>query len=404
MRTLDALLGKVARIRALCPVLGILLGSSLCFPAPLHGQEPNPHTMISWGLVLDTAASEVQRESYERGGAKPLELHLYKPKTVGEAPLPVVVLAAATRTGTVLHRPQYVDWARAISATGIAAVVFDSEWATHRSDFRFVLQPLRTQAGELGIRADRIGAFACSGNVQGFYEDLVAPENGLSCAVLYYGAPDTYVSPGPLSTLVVSAGRDVPDLNERIRGFALTACSEGSDVAWIHYSDGHHAFDILNDTDRSRAIIRQTLSFYVEELTAPSPPSPTRSASRRALAHYSHAEWAEAIPAYEAFVEEAPGDGLAWQRLGRCHMELERYMEAAEAWLRAADLGRTPATLFYNAACMFSLAGDRDGALDLLERAIEAGYRNAQGMRGDEDLASLRNEARFIELLEAIDS
>jgi serine/threonine protein kinase/Tfp pilus assembly protein PilF len=55
--------------------------------------------------------------------------------------------------------------------------------------------------------------------------------------------------------------------------------------------------------------------------------------------------------------------------------------------------------LWYNLACTAAAAGRRDEAFDYLHRAIEAGYNDAQLIRTDDDLKSLRNDPRFDKLV-----
>jgi adenylate cyclase len=58
----------------------------------------------------------------------------------------------------------------------------------------------------------------------------------------------------------------------------------------------------------------------------------------------------------------------------------------------------------YNAACYYSLAGDTERALDLLERAGAAGTGNREWIERDDDLASLRGHPRFAALLAKLDA
>jgi predicted esterase len=58
--------------------------------------------------------------------------------------------------------------------------------------------------------------------------------------------------------------------------------------------------------------------------------------------------------------------------------------------------------LWYNRACALSLSGGRSSALDALERAVEAGFADADLMRTDPDLAAVRDSDRFRALLAGI--
>ena len=53
----------------------------------------------------------------------------------------------------------------------------------------------------------------------------------------------------------------------------------------------------------------------------------------------------------------------------------------------------------YNGACFYTLTGDHARALDLLERAIQAGVGYPDWIEHDPDLASLRSLPRYRELV-----
>lgn len=56
-------------------------------------------------------------------------------------------------------------------------------------------------------------------------------------------------------------------------------------------------------------------------------------------------------------------------------------------------------TGYYNLACVEALRGERDKALNLLEQAIDRGFNRPDRMQADDDLAALRDNPRFAELL-----
>ncbi|MBP8176637.1 MAG: tetratricopeptide repeat protein, partial [Xanthomonadales bacterium] len=55
--------------------------------------------------------------------------------------------------------------------------------------------------------------------------------------------------------------------------------------------------------------------------------------------------------------------------------------------------------VLYNAACFYAIGGESGRALDLLERAIDAGVGHPGWIEHDTDLATLREQSRFKELL-----
>ncbi len=56
-------------------------------------------------------------------------------------------------------------------------------------------------------------------------------------------------------------------------------------------------------------------------------------------------------------------------------------------------------TVHYNLACSLALLERLDAALDALERAVELGYDDPDHLVSDEDLVSLRPQARFAALV-----
>jgi dienelactone hydrolase len=65
---------------------------------------------------------------------------------------------------------------------------------------------------------------------------------------------------------VVRAGRDHPELNRTIDGFVAAAQARRLAVELVHHPDGHHAFDVADDTDASREAIRRVLAFLRSHL------------------------------------------------------------------------------------------------------------------------------------------
>ena len=125
----------------------------------------------------------------------------------------------------------------------------------------------------------------------------------------------------------------------------------------------------------------------------------TRSgAAAEAEEHYKARRWPEAVKAYEAVTKSEPANGSAWLRLGATLHWTGRYKEAIAALQRAVYLLQGP-TAMYNLACAYARDGDKERALEWLAKAVDKGGMPAEAIRNDEDLASLRQDARFIELV-----
>jgi ketosteroid isomerase-like protein len=122
----------------------------------------------------------------------------------------------------------------------------------------------------------------------------------------------------------------------------------------------------------------------------------------KAQAHYLAQEWAEAAAAYQRLVKENPNDPVAWHRLGTSQIYLRQLADAIKSLEQAIKIGGGAALDFYNLACAFSLSGEKEKALDNLEKAVNAGFTDRQQYETDSDLDSLRETERFKELLKKL--
>ena len=91
--------------------------------------------------------------------------------------------------------------------------------------------------------------------------------------------------------------------------------------------------------------------------------------------------------------------GGAFFSLGKELLEAQSYDAAAKAFQAAAARGYREGASLYNSACALSLKGDKAGALEYLEKGLEAGFDDVGLFRKDDDLDNVRGEPRYRELL-----
>ncbi len=180
----------------------------------------------------------------------------------------------------------YISWGQLTAASGLVAITYSTSQAP-AADVQALLQHLRQNAAGLGIDENRIGVWACSGNVPNALSVLMQEANDfLKCAVLCYGLmldldSSTNVAqaakmfgfanpcagksvadllPG-LPLFIAKAGQDNPQLNETIDRFMAQALSCNLPVTLTNHPTAPHAFDVMHDSETSREIIRQILAF-----------------------------------------------------------------------------------------------------------------------------------------------
>jgi tetratricopeptide (TPR) repeat protein len=105
------------------------------------------------------------------------------------------------------------------------------------------------------------------------------------------------------------------------------------------------------------------------------------------------------ISFYEGILTEDPDFVDALLPLAEAYTRAGLHGKGLEADRRLARLCPKNPTVHYNLACSYALTGHPDEALAALEHAIELGYRDADFMLKDKDLASLHDDERFARLL-----
>ncbi|HKR00886.1 MAG TPA: alpha/beta hydrolase [Pyrinomonadaceae bacterium] len=180
----------------------------------------------------------------------------------------------------------YISWGRLTAASGLVAIIYTNREPA--SDLQALLEHLRRNAARLCIDENRIGVWACSGNVPLTLSALMRESNDfLKCAALCYGlmldlGGATHVAeaarrwgfvnpcsgksvidlPPGLPLFIVRAGRDeTPHLNETIDSFMCEALAHNLPVTLVNHPAAPHAFDLFDESETSGEIIRQILSF-----------------------------------------------------------------------------------------------------------------------------------------------
>jgi tetratricopeptide (TPR) repeat protein len=99
------------------------------------------------------------------------------------------------------------------------------------------------------------------------------------------------------------------------------------------------------------------------------------------------------------YLLQNPDDARARIFFAATLAKLGRKEEAIREGGTALELSPGDPMMLYNCSCLYARLGEKDRALDTLERAIGMGYENFRWMQHDPDLDKLRPEPRFQQLL-----
>jgi acetyl esterase/lipase len=233
---------------------------------------------------------------YKTVGGEKLLADLYLPAgKPASAPYPVVAFIHGAVPEAIVTKPKdwaaYVSWGKLIASSGMAAVTFNhrlcwkngydpSSVSAASADTEDLIRYIRGTSRSLGVDPDRIciAAFSAGG-------PLLAPLIGASpdyvrCYVGFYcylgdPLPADPADAGrfsPLAALkragrkmppffIARAGLDLTPFNDSIDAFVEAGNSTGNKITLVDYPTGHHGFDIIDDDDTSRAIIKQAVDF-----------------------------------------------------------------------------------------------------------------------------------------------
>ena len=254
-------------------------------------------------LVLKVPGTEqvqvTKNVIYKEAGSEKLVADIYYPPALkpGERiPVVVFVIGYANSVFPVQIKEWriYTDWARLAAASGFAGVLYNT--TAPAADILDLLSYLRQNAASLKIDENRIALWACSANVLTALTVLMGERREfIKGAVLYYGltlTPDqkfrdtvtalnkkvNFSMAGidaiknwrpDLPYFIVRAGKDMAEFNQALDHFVGAALANNAPLTLVNYAAGRHAFDMYDDNEQSREIIRATMEFLKFNLFPP---------------------------------------------------------------------------------------------------------------------------------------
>lgn len=251
------------------------------------------------GMEAVTVRRDVEYRETE-AGALTLDVY-YPPDAKSGARTPAVLFVTGypdagfeARLGCKLKEMgSYISWGQLAAASGLVAITYANREPV--ADAHAALRYVRQNAASLGVDEDRIGVWSCSGNVPTALSVLMSEARDvLRCAVLCYGLmldldgstgiadasrqwgfanPSAGKSvddlPRDLPLFLVRAGQDeFPHLNEAIDRFAVKALVRNLPLTLVNHATAPHAFDLSEDNEATRELIRQILAFLRFHLLA----------------------------------------------------------------------------------------------------------------------------------------
>lgn len=168
---------------------------------------------------------------------------------------------------------QYISWGQLVAASGLIGVTYEVRFDPH-VDTQDAITYVWENGPELGINPDRLCLWSCSAHsamaLRILTDSTSEYRDSLACGVFYYG---DMMTPNPLPSdvplFVVEAGQDSAGMNFRMGRFVEEAEEAGAEIEFVTYPDGIHGFEVEQDTDETRDIVKRTLEFLKAHLMTP---------------------------------------------------------------------------------------------------------------------------------------
>ncbi|ARU61632.1 hypothetical protein CBW65_11865 [Tumebacillus avium] len=251
---------------------------------------------------IPEGAENVQIEKdipYKLVDDEELRFDVYTPAKKPDGKLPVVIFVHGDAPPAELKGAkdwgQYSSWARAVAATGMAAVTFNhrstdnfTELTAAGADVDDLISYVRERASEYGLDPERIVIWSCSAGAPlglrmalqerpSYIKGLIAyyplldlrdrrselPETVTDEALRTY-SPITHLARSPEQLpplLLVKAGQDSAAINTPLDSFYQEAVSRRVQLDYLEHPTAPHGFDVTLPDDTTRSIILQTLDF-----------------------------------------------------------------------------------------------------------------------------------------------
>ena len=238
--------------------------------------------------------------TYKHVAGAELKMDVYNPPNLpsGARRPAIVFIHGGALPPNLRTRPKewgvYVSYGQLAAASGFVGVTFNHRFygwdmkslSDAQSDVVDAINYIYNNAERLGIDKNHISVWSLSAGSVLLRTVINGQVPLIRCMVFYYPIMDleplrkerpaitTEVieefSPihhlkapgGPSAPIFIArAGRDEPGVNEAVDSFVREAVFRKATLDFSNHAEGQHGFDVLDDNERTREIIKRTLEF-----------------------------------------------------------------------------------------------------------------------------------------------
>ncbi|HUS09124.1 MAG TPA: alpha/beta hydrolase [Pyrinomonadaceae bacterium] len=253
---------------------------------------------IVYNVPLMKRVSVRKNLTYKRVNGAELKLDVYSLAAMRRGRRPAVIFIHGGRIPpNLLTTPKewgaFVSFGQLVAASGFVGVTFNHRFYAWESlvdsqnDLMDLIAYVRAHADEFGVDGNRIVLWAVSAGGIFLSQPLRDRPPYIKCLVGYYAeldlrnerasaptsvsdetlrdfSPAYHLSKGSRGVppiFIARAGLDDTTLNAGLDRFVQVALSSNVTLDLANHATGHHGFDVEDDDERSREILKRTIEF-----------------------------------------------------------------------------------------------------------------------------------------------
>jgi tetratricopeptide (TPR) repeat protein len=108
----------------------------------------------------------------------------------------------------------------------------------------------------------------------------------------------------------------------------------------------------------------------------------------------------KALADYNQAIHLSPNNSEMYHNRAQLYVKLNQMDMALEDFKRAIELNPDLVSSYFNLACLYAIKGNIEAAFELLEKAFRKGYKNVEQVKSDPDMARLRENPAFEDLMD----
>ncbi len=330
---------------------------------------------------------------YQSIKGEQLMFDLYLPSVKGEFPILIFLntIGSNARTWEI-----YKGWGKASAYEGIAAINYDTRPGKVVEDFDSLMAYLKRNEAELEIDPERIAVYAASANMNlGMQIMMDSTRKYIRAGLAHYGGSNTTKFRMDVPVFMVRAGLDNITTNLGVDDLAQRAINAGVSLTFHNYTGGHHGYEIEDDNDYSRFLIKQSLAFIKTHLMNP-------NLYQSGMSEFT-TPIEELIRSAEQLVKEDIHNAQNWQNLGRYQLRGKQFEKCLISYNEALKLGAGNfGDMGLKALEAAAELGDVKSAIFWTSRLQEVGWIGQWNVLDIKNYSRLKNYPDFISVYEEI--